>query len=318
MRPQLPFNSLLLLASTAFEVKAFALPEPVAELQLDKRAGSTCTTKVTATKYIPYTVTVSSTCDAGVTVTQIVTETDSVTETESFTETQSVFITNTLTTTDTVSTTVVTTATSTKVVTSSIITTYTPGPAPDYSCGNKGYVAAVYNISYTAAATTNDLGVYKTSLPYAATQVPSPFKVDRTLIATQVLGIPIQGASDSYALNVHGFYYAAATATYTFQLAYGDDLATLWLGEKAKSGWNRSNADAITTGASNPAWVEVTVALVAGQYFPWRIFVENIGGAGGAVLNVGRGGSWLLNDVSVSAPCNSFLESPFPDFGSET
>ncbi|KAK6524031.1 hypothetical protein TWF694_005698 [Orbilia ellipsospora] len=151
-----------------------------------------------------------------------------------------------------------------------------------------GYSAAVYNISYTSAATTNNLAVYKTAVPYMTTHVPSSLIISWQVVATQV------------------------------QLAYGEDLASLWLGEKAKSGWNRTNADLIIFWNSSPRWVHTTVNLVAGQYYPWRVFVENTSGAGGVELNVARGSNWQYSDISVIAPCNAFLGAPFPNFGSET
>ncbi|KAK6527667.1 hypothetical protein TWF694_004648 [Orbilia ellipsospora] len=123
-------SSLFLISSVVFEVGAFALAGPILEpaLGLDKRQAAGCTTKVTATKFVPVITTITTTegpvtftvttTDNPITVTVTTTD-DPITVTVTTTDNP---VTVTVTTTDSPDTTTVTTCDSPATTTVTIVT----------------------------------------------------------------------------------------------------------------------------------------------------------------------------------------------------
>ncbi|KAH0038681.1 hypothetical protein KCU78_g1444, partial [Aureobasidium melanogenum] len=103
-----------------------------------------------------------------------------------------------------------------------------------------------------------------------------------------------------------------------------DDIALLWLGSNAYSGWTRANADATAVIFGNPS-ASATIDLVQGQYLPFRIVFGQAQGAISFYLSVAApDGTVILNSNTpnsqflVRFSCDGTLAPEFPPFGSET
>ncbi|KAK6523323.1 hypothetical protein TWF281_001302 [Arthrobotrys megalospora] len=286
------FQGVFLLALAAYNANASALPSENRALQLEKRAR--CVTKIT------------------VTVTD--TTTESITTTESYSTT--IFATTSLT------------ETTTRTVTSLAVSTYVPPYSPDHYCNNTGVEAALYKFPWATRSTANDITVIKSTTPYAVKQVDAPMVLSGATINTSPHGLAVQtfpgSSSNSYILSIRGYFYATKTAKYNFRIERPDDYVTLWVGSKAYSGWSRSNANAflsIDNGATQSAGINLD--LVAGQYVPIRLVLENSGGAASYMLLVSVDGVYYVHDSIPSAwlvtrPCNLVFGTPFLAWGQET
>jgi hypothetical protein len=81
----------------------------------------------------------------------------------------------------------------------------------------------------------------------------------------------------STTVDHRGYIFALKTGTYSLS-ATTDDILLAWVGVKAYAGWNRANADYISTTGSTPG--TYTFDLIAGTYNPIRIMYANGFGAG--------------------------------------
>ncbi|CAD0093002.1 unnamed protein product [Aureobasidium mustum] len=196
--------------------------------------------------------------------------------------------------------TVVTTPTTTLPTTSTSTVNYCPTPP---SCNNEG-------IRWTPE--------------YQATA-----SVCGGLYANDVGEISIYGStqtfeSDYFTLNHVGYIFAQSSGTYTFTLTQPDDIALLWLGSKAYSGWTRANADATAVIVGRPS-ASATVDLVQGQYLPFRVVFGQAQGAVSFYLTLtAPDGTVILNSDTPDSPflvqfsCDGTSAPAFPAFGSET
>ncbi|KAG9565831.1 hypothetical protein KCU71_g3916, partial [Aureobasidium melanogenum] len=211
-----------------------------------------------------------------------------------------------------------------------VITTTTvqpPAPAPS-SCNNEGIRWAIYpNSVYNSDNMYSgyDPTVIKSESPeYQATA-----SVCGGLYESDVGQISIYGStqtfeSDYFTLNHVGYIFAQSSGTYTFTLTQPDDIALLWLGSNAYSGWTRANADATAVIFGNPS-ASATIDLVQGQYLPFRIVFGQAQGAISFYLSVAApDGTVILNSNTpnsqflVRFSCDGTLAPEFPPFGSET
>ena len=222
-------------------------------------------------------------------------------------------------------------------------------PTPVTTCSNYGIKYGLYTNfpSMTSKAATAS---YPAFLPQNFKTVTPKVTGTATYLAENnalsgsatIYGTMYPSPTPQYGVINHVFYVYAGRGTgyYAFNLPYTDDITLLWMGPKALSGWNRTNADTflssvgMTNGAGNTAnpVSPPTVAfyLTQGTYTPVRVMWGNAGGNGDLQLNVyAPDGSTILASTGganagssspniVQFPCNSTLGSAFLPFGSET
>jgi hypothetical protein len=130
--------------------------------------------------------------------------------------------------------------------------------------------------------------------------------------------------SDYFTLNHVGYIFAQSSGTYTFTLSQPDDIALLWLGSNAYSGWTRDNADATAVIFGSPS-ASATVNLVQGDYLPFRIVFGQAQGAISFYLSLTAPDGTVILDSNtpdsrflVRYSCDSTSAPAFPAFGSET
>ncbi|KAH0387173.1 hypothetical protein E4T50_15899 [Aureobasidium sp. EXF-12298] len=231
----------------------------------------------------------------------------------------------TSTTYSNITATVVTTPTTTLPTTSTSTVNYCPTPP---SCNNEGIRWAIYpNNVYNSDNTYSqyDPTVIKPQAPEYQTTA----SVCGGLYESDVGQISIYGStqtfeSDYFTLNHVGYIFAQTSGTYTFTLTQPDDIALLWLGSNAYSGWTRDNADATAVIFGNPS-ASATVDLVQGQYLPFRVVFGQAQGAVSFYLTLtAPDGTVILNSDTSNSPflvqfsCDGTSAPAFPAFGSET
>jgi hypothetical protein len=101
----------------------------------------------------------------------------------------------------------------------------------------------------------------------------------------------------------------------------------LYLGEKAKSGWNRNNADAAASWSPETTYGHYASAqytLKAGEYLPFRIFFGQQGGPVKFAFSITNpDGETILDsntaesDFIVQYSCDETTAPRFPPFGQE-
>ncbi|KAG6039300.1 hypothetical protein E4U41_002997 [Claviceps citrina] len=89
-----------------------------------------------------------------------------------------------------------------------------------------------------------------------------------------------QPVSTNLASVIHqGFLLAPETGNYTFTFGQADDIALVWLGQNAYTGWTRANADIERTYIPPPGDETQTVRhLEKGTYYPVRVAWGDKGG----------------------------------------
>lgn len=130
--------------------------------------------------------------------------------------------------------------------------------------------------------------------------------------------------SDYFTLDHKGYLFAVVSGTYTFTISNVDDIALLWLGPAAYSGWTRSNANLVVPINTNPGVGSTTITLVEGQYLPIRImFGQGQGYAKFQLSVTAPDGTAFLNSNTVNSPyiiqnsCDGVLAPAYPAWGSE-
>jgi len=218
------------------------------------------------------------------------------------------------------------------------------------SSGGTGTVSVIYpTLTACASATTAavNFAFYSyTGLPSSTSGwpgfLPAAFKTV-TPMATGVSNAIAMSYSDSnnhivYGQNVsltnlvmgHTFYIYAGHGTghYTVMFPNIDEIAFLWGGAKAVSGWNRTTADAIQYSSGTSKQAVVSYFLTQGTYFPVRIQYANALGAAtlsvnmwapdGTAIEYSNVNTGYISPIIVTKPCNAALAPAFPPWGSET
>lgn len=133
--------------------------------------------------------------------------------------------------------------------------------------------------------------------------------------------------SDYFTLNHVGYIFAEVSGIYTFTFTSVDDIAFLWLGDNAYSGWTRNNANMYAVHSSSSATGDATTTytLVAEQYLAFRIVFGQAQGAVEFFFSVaGPDGTIILDSDTEDSPylvqysCDGTTAPAFPAFGSET
>ncbi|KAK6505789.1 hypothetical protein TWF481_007680 [Arthrobotrys musiformis] len=283
----------------------------------------------TSTKTATKTSTKTSTKTLPV-VTSTATTTRTDTSTTTRTETSTTTRTDTSTTTRTETSTTTRTETSTtslpgEVTTSTTVSTViaSPSAVPDTGCSNSGLEVAIYDSPFQETGglpAENDFTHFKTVNPYNKT-ITSILGLVALVNGTSPHGFVVNDAiSNLYALSYRGFFYAPKTGKYIFEILQADNLAGLWLREKAISGWSKSNANAVAYYVTGPTSASYEVYLTVGEYLPFRFVLENSGGPCGYVFQVtsSSGEYFVQNNVAspyfVQRPCDSGTGAQFPAF----
>jgi hypothetical protein len=127
-------------------------------------------------------------------------------------------------------------------------------------------------------------------------------------------------------IDYRGYLYAGQTGTFTVTISAADNLALVWMGPDAYSGWTRSNAMIHVTYTQLPAGgTSETYAASAGDYIPLRVMFANGEGPFAYGISVtAPDGSTVLSATSATSPflvkqsCDGTTAHPYPAFGQET
>jgi hypothetical protein len=98
-----------------------------------------------------------------------------------------------------------------------------------------------------------------------------------------------------WSMELVGYFLPNVTGYWDF-FTYSDDASWLWLGDAAKTNWNTWNALVNNGNAHGMQYVQNTIYLVSGNYYPIRIQYGEQGG--GYACRIGwrpQGGSWTCN-----------------------
>ncbi|KAF2225339.1 GLEYA domain-containing protein, partial [Elsinoe ampelina] len=209
---------------------------------------------------------------------------------------------------------------------------------PTPTCGSTiGAISyAMYTNSFMGGQNTNSYPafnptIYKTIAP-AATGVANYLAEDNADTAsTTIYG---RAGIDGRSLVMqHTFYLYAGRGTgrYYFQFPYSDDISLLWVGDKAVSGWNRTNNDLLQFWNGQPQTpTTASFFLSANTWTPVRVQWGNGGGQGDLQFSIiDPNGNYLaystplansgyLSPQILKSVCSSANAGVFPAWGRET
>ncbi|KAF2485427.1 GLEYA domain-containing protein [Neohortaea acidophila] len=148
-------------------------------------------------------------------------------------------------------------------------------------------------------------------------------------------GIHIYGSKNSipdygFAVNHRGYIKADIAGVYKIQINDIDDIALLWTGDTAKSGWTRDNAVAVGyyTSYGGNGVADYTVNMTPGEYLPIRVIWGNGGGPFSLNITIANSkGTTILGEDTTptnmvvwrACGANKNDAPPFPNtFGNES
>ncbi|KAK6498953.1 hypothetical protein TWF481_011524 [Arthrobotrys musiformis] len=182
--------------------------------------------------------------------------------------------------------------------------TTTPTGPPDSTCNNDGVEVAIFTNAYLT-----DVGgrgypgfvpeTYKWRSP-TGQKVSTAIGFDwyiTDLGTWYPYGFSPPDPSTEISSRTHvimwrGYFYVPKSGKYTIAVTNGDNFAAFWTGETAKSGWNRANAEGISTWYSvsgNTGYDQTTpevLTLIGGTYLPIRVIIANSGGGTRIAFNI--------------------------------
>ena len=120
------------------------------------------------------------------------------------------------------------------------------------------------------------LGLYRTKYDGFFNDDPAWFDTATVLSEGAVTDFSIAGVSTTQSYQWIGYFTPDVTGTWTFGLA-ADDIAYIWIGPEALSGYTTSNQLAYS---NNDAVYPITKDLIAGVPYPIRVQYGNNGGPG--------------------------------------
>ncbi|KAI4851190.1 hypothetical protein E4T45_05188 [Aureobasidium sp. EXF-8846] len=217
----------------------------------------------------------------------------------------------------------------TQVTLETSVLTITASPIPS-ACGNKGiqygfYGNGVYDEHDSVSWVEPSKYASLTPNWESTTNKVGGINVDGSTI--QIYDSGHYEYSQYFILNHRGYVFAQIAGTYTFSLSNPDDVVFLYLGEKAKSGWNRNNADAAASWSPETNYGHYASAqytLKAGEYLPFRIFFGQQGGPVKFAFSITNpDGETILDsntaesDFIVQYSCDETTAPRFPPFGKE-
>lgn len=131
--------------------------------------------------------------------------------------------------------------------------------------------------------------------------------------------------SEYVTVNHRSYLFTQQAGEYTFTLPLADDIAILWVGPQAYSGYTRANSNAIKLFAP-PTSAVYKKTFKQGEYVPIRIIYGNAGGIGAfsAEIKAPDGTDIIGAGAATESPflvqysCDYVSAPKFPPYGSET
>ncbi|TIA50302.1 hypothetical protein D6C79_03123 [Aureobasidium pullulans] len=230
------------------------------------------------------------------------------------------------TTTESITVTVISSSTSYIPQTSTVL--YCPRPSSD--CNNKGYLFAYYgNEPYG-----ND--VANMNATYTKQMTPTYNSTTNQgvgIYGSEWSSVSLYGSSQMYSdnyfyLSHKGYFFAQVTGYYNFTIKDADDIAYVWMGDAAYSGWTGGPSGGNYVAKARCCWPPentntTTYWMEAETYVPFRIVLGQQDGSTSLGLTItAPDGTVILqtgkeSDYVVQYSCDG-TAPPFPDWGYET
>ena len=168
-----------------------------------------------------------------------------------------------------------------------------------------------------------------------STYDPTVFKTAKpeTIGKTKIIGITdptkiydsTRASGEYVTVNHRSYLFTQQAGEYTFSIPPGDDIALLWIGPTAYSGFTRANADVIRIYGTTAA-ADFKKTFQQGEYVPIRIIWANGGGAGKLFAEIkAPDGTVIIGPTTtkespylIQFSCDRVEAPKFPPFGSET
>ncbi|THW85563.1 hypothetical protein D6D15_07975 [Aureobasidium pullulans] len=230
------------------------------------------------------------------------------------------------TTTESITVTVISSSTSYIPQTSTVL--YCPRPSSD--CNNKGYLFAYYgNEPYGNDVANMDATYTKQMTP----TYNSTTNQGVGIYGSEWSSVSLYGSSQAYSdnyfyLSHKGYFFAQVTGYYNFTIKDADDIAYVWMGDAAYSGWTGGPSGGNYVAKARCCWPPentntTTYWMEAETYVPFRIVLGQQDGSTSLGLTItAPDGTVILqtgkeSDYVVQYSCDG-TAPPFPDWGYET
>ncbi|THZ98195.1 hypothetical protein D6C82_05950 [Aureobasidium pullulans] len=230
------------------------------------------------------------------------------------------------TTTESITVTVISSSTSYIPQTSRVL--YCPRPSSD--CNNKGYLFAYYgNEPYGNDVANMDATYTKQMTP----TYNSTTNQGVGIYGSEWSSVSLYGSSQAYSdnyfyLSHKGYFFAQVTGYYNFTIKDADDIAYVWMGDAAYSGWTGGPSGGNYVAKARCCWPPentntTTYWMEAETYVPFRIVLGQQDGSTSLGLTItAPDGTVILqtgkeSDYVVQYSCDGSAPA-FPDWGYET
>ncbi|THZ81561.1 hypothetical protein D6C84_06500 [Aureobasidium pullulans] len=230
------------------------------------------------------------------------------------------------TTTESITVTVISSSISYIPQTSTVL--YCPRPSTD--CNNKGYLFAYYgNEPYGNDVANMDATYTKQLTP----TYNSTTNQGVGIYGSEWSSVSLYGSSQMYSdnyfyLSHKGYFFAQVTGYYNFTIKDADDIAYVWMGDAAYSGWTGGPSGGNYVAKARCCWPPentntTTYWMEAETYVPFRIVLGQQDGSTSLGLTItAPDGTVILqtgkeSDYVVQYSCDGSAP-PFPDWGYET
>ncbi|THY90877.1 hypothetical protein D6C93_06437 [Aureobasidium pullulans] len=230
------------------------------------------------------------------------------------------------TTTESITVTLISSSTSYIPQTSTVL--YCPRPSTD--CNNKGYLFAYYgNDPYGNDVANMDATYTKQMTP----TYNSTTNQGVGIYGSEWSSVSLYGSSQMYSdnyfyLSHKGYFFAQVTGYYNFTIKDADDIAYVWMGDAAYSGWTGGPSGGNYVAKARCCWPPentntTTYWMEAETYVPFRVVLGQQDGSTSLGLTItAPDGTVILqtgkeSDYVVQYSCDG-TAPPFPDWGYET
>ncbi|KAL8953997.1 MAG: hypothetical protein Q9222_000158 [Ikaeria aurantiellina] len=203
-----------------------------------------------------------------------------------------------------------------------------PPSTPDLTCNNQGFEYAVFASNKpdgTLMIMDHNYNSYtpetfKTAKPEAVSKTKSIGINDPTKIYDST-----RASGEYVTVNHRAYLFTQEAGEYTFALPPGDDIALLWTGPEAYSGYTRANAKVERVFGSTPP-PDYKQTFGKGEYVPIRIMWANGGGLGEftAEIKAPDGSTIIGAGTTQESPhlvgfsCDGTTAPRFPAYGAES
>ncbi|THX75331.1 hypothetical protein D6D04_07444 [Aureobasidium pullulans] len=202
-------------------------------------------------------------------------------------------------------------------------------PRPSSDCNNKGYLFAYYgNEPYGNDVANMDATYTKQMTP----TYNSTTNQGVGIYGSEWSSVSLYGSSQMYSdnyfyLSHKGYFFAQVTGYYNFTIKDTDDIAYVWMGDAAYSGWTGGPSGGNYVAKARCCWPPentntTTYWMEAETYVPFRIVLGQQDGSTSLGLTItAPDGTVILqtgkeSDYVVQYSCDG-TAPPFPDWGSK-